>query len=211
MWSAPEVILYGKTSKASDVYSFAIIVWEMLTRKIPFGDLTENPIKLIKNIINSNLRPPIPPSCPAILTKVLQQCWSENPDARPTLLVVIDTLIQAASENVDLNEAAFLKIERASEISVKPSWHIPYEEIVFEKKIGHGSFGQVYLGTFRGQKVAVKRLAGIVSSGQMNDFINELSIMSEMRHPNIVLFIGACLTPPNICIGIKLFFILNYY
>jgi len=34
----------------------------------------------------------------------------------------------------------------------------------------------------------------------MLDFRAETALLSEMRHPNIVMFIGACLRPPNLCI-----------
>jgi chemotaxis protein histidine kinase CheA len=74
-------------------------------------------------------------------------------------------------------------------------WEVPREDIhVSNKILGTGGWGYVAEGTFRGQKVAVKCLhRGILSQFTTNHVRREISIMAQVRHPNLVLLIGAVL------------------
>merc|ERR1712137_107693 len=66
---------------------------------------------------------------------------------------------------------------------------------------GRGAFGEVYRGQLHGKEVAIKKLlVQNVNETSLKEFRQEISIMSNLRHPNILLFIGACLDPENICI-----------
>jgi hypothetical protein len=62
-------------------------------------------------------------------------------------------------------------------------WIIDYNEIQVGKQIGLGSYGVVYRGKWKGVDVAVKRFI-------MLEFRAEMAFLSELHHPNIVLFIG---------------------
>jgi serine/threonine protein kinase len=70
LWTAPEVIMGSQPTPASDVYSFAIVLWELLTRHVPFDDDVQTPIRLLRMITNSNLRPTLPEGCPPQLIRV---------------------------------------------------------------------------------------------------------------------------------------------
>ena len=74
-------------------------------------------------------------------------------------------------------------------------WEVPREDVhVSNKILGTGGWGYVAEGTFRGQKVAVKCLhRGILSQFTTNHVRREISIMAQVRHPNLVLLIGAVL------------------
>ena len=74
-------------------------------------------------------------------------------------------------------------------------WEVPEEDVhVSSKILGTGGWGYVAEGTFRGQKVAVKCLhRGILSQFTTNHVRREISIMAQVRHPNLVLLIGAVL------------------
>ena len=71
---------------------------------------------------------------------------------------------------------------------------VPYDEIKVEKKIGEGSFGEVYMATFRGAQVAVKQMRTPVflqfTDNDIEEFRKEAYMMSRLRHPNIVLVMG---------------------
>ena len=62
-----------------------------------------------------------------------------------------------------------------------------------EKLVGEGSYGSVYRGRWKGKVVAVKMISADVTRDAFDDFIGELSLMSDLRHPNIVLFMAAVL------------------
>ena len=72
-------------------------------------------------------------------------------------------------------------------------WIIPCDEIVIsENELGRGSWGWVKEGTFRGTKVAVKQMHGIiVSPHNRRLFEREMKMAARSRHPNLLLFIGA--------------------
>jgi len=70
---------------------------------------------------------------------------------------------------------------------------ISQNEVVLGKKLGEGQFGVVYEGKCRGVTVAIKILNQTqMSQEDIDDFKNEVGIMVHLRHPNIVLLMGAC-------------------
>lgn len=80
------------------------------------------------------------------------------------------------------------------------SWQIDYNELVLMDCIGKGAFGAVYKAKWRGTTVAMKKIhAQGMSKKEIDTFFREIHTISKLRHPNIVLFLGACLTEPNIC------------
>ncbi|CAI6001345.1 unnamed protein product [Closterium sp. NIES-64] len=71
-------------------------------------------------------------------------------------------------------------------------WEIRWEDIQLGQEVGHGACGTVYHGTWNGSDVAVKVFARHDISGDfMRDFKKEIRIMEKLRHPNILLFMGA--------------------
>ncbi|CAM8982140.1 unnamed protein product [Rhodiola kirilowii] len=78
---------------------------------------------------------------------------------------------------------------------------IPWEEITLGERIGLGSYGEVYHGDWHGTEVAVKRFLNQSITGEsLEEFISEVRIMRRVRHPNVVLFMGAITRPPNLSI-----------
>ena len=80
-------------------------------------------------------------------------------------------------------------------------WEIDPGEIELGRRIGIGSYGEVFKGTYRFTDVAVKRILGRDASlAVVEDFKAEIAIMRRLRHPNIVQFMGAITRPPSLCI-----------
>jgi serine/threonine protein kinase len=76
MWMAPEVILGEKYTEKADVYSFGVILWEIMTRKEPYED--KEAMQIVLEVVNKGLRPKIPPhyfDCP--LVPLMRDCWEE--------------------------------------------------------------------------------------------------------------------------------------
>ena len=59
------------------------------------------------------------------------------------------------------------------------------------------------MGRFRGSRVAVKKLLRLslpLDNRVLDDFNREAQVMASLRHPNVVLFMGACIAPPDLMI-----------
>ncbi|CAA7408051.1 unnamed protein product [Spirodela intermedia] len=82
-WMAPE-LLNGSSSLVSekvDVFSFAIVMWELLTGEEPYADMHYGAI--IGGIVSNTLRPKIPESCDPEWKSLMERCWSPEPSERP--------------------------------------------------------------------------------------------------------------------------------
>lgn len=83
--------------------------------------------------------------------------------------------------------------------------HLEFADIEIGDKIGGGGVGIIYNGWFREEPVAVKTLMDTrLDDALKQEYLDELLIMSRLRHSNIVSFIGACMTPPNLCFVMEL-------
>jgi serine/threonine protein kinase len=96
-WTAPEVLSdKSKSTSKADVYSFAIIMWEVFCRKRPFYNLTHD--KVIEAISVRKDRPSLLDVEKQIgrevpeLVDLIKKCWCENPDHRPTFTDILSTL-----------------------------------------------------------------------------------------------------------------------
>jgi serine/threonine protein kinase len=83
--------------------------------------------------------------------------------------------------------------------------HIEFKELEVGERIGGGGVGVIYKGWFRNQPVALKTLFDTrVSEDLKNEYMDELLVMSKVRHSNIVDFLGACMAAPNWCFVMEL-------
>ncbi|XP_017424949.1 uncharacterized protein LOC108333936 isoform X2 [Vigna angularis] len=83
-WMAPE-LLNGSSNKVSekvDVFSFGIVLWEILTGEEPYANMHYGAI--IGGIVNNTLRPTIPSYCDLEWKTLMEQCWAPNPAVRPS-------------------------------------------------------------------------------------------------------------------------------
>ena len=87
-WLAPEVINSGHSSMGSDVYSYGIILWEVMTRKEVYAGLTAE--QIIAKVANSTLRPALTPNLP--LRDVMAGCWAQSAQSRPSFAEIVQTL-----------------------------------------------------------------------------------------------------------------------
>ncbi|KAI9988865.1 hypothetical protein PInf_022454 [Phytophthora infestans] len=69
---------------------------------------------------------------------------------------------------------------------------IPREKVILQQRISRGGYGEVYVGTFNGQRVAIKMLLPETRKRihSVNEFLAEVKLMASLEHPRIVEFIG---------------------
>ncbi|XP_052181016.1 probable serine/threonine-protein kinase SIS8 isoform X2 [Diospyros lotus] len=80
-------------------------------------------------------------------------------------------------------------------------WYIDFLELTVGTRVGIGFFGEVFRGIWNGTDVAIKVfLVQDLTVENIEDFCNEISILSRLRHPNVILFLGACTKPPRLSI-----------
>ena len=80
-----------------------------------------------------------------------------------------------------------------------------WEDLEIADKIGGGGVGIIYNGWFGEQPVAIKTLMDSrVDEALKQEYLDELLVMSKLKHSNIVEFVGACMTPPNLCFVMEL-------
>lgn len=81
---------------------------------------------------------------------------------------------------------------------------IPFDELQYDRKLSEGGYGIVYRGRWKHTVVAIKEIKKeIIEQDKLEEFKNECAVMEVIRHPNIVLFLGACTKAPNLCIVLE--------
>jgi len=90
-WMPPESILRRMYSTKSDVFSFGVVIWEILTRQVPYQGL--NAVEAAIQVATQGLRLPIPEDSPPLLAELMRMCWRENADERPTFNEICEKLI----------------------------------------------------------------------------------------------------------------------
>ncbi|PIN19720.1 Tyrosine kinase [Handroanthus impetiginosus] len=88
------------------------------------------------------------------------------------------------------------------EPSLAMDWlEISWDELHIKERVGAGSFGTVHRAEWHGSDVAVKVLTiQDFQDDQLKEFLREVAIMKRIRHPNVVLFMGAVTKRPHLSI-----------
>lgn len=104
-WMAPEALLENKFTSKSDVFSFGILVWEIVTLgSTPYESLSS--VQVLEKVKLGG-RLDKPHHCKAELFDVMVKCWSHNPRDRPTfseLAVELEKMLMSENDYIELNQ-----------------------------------------------------------------------------------------------------------
>lgn len=89
-WMAPEVIEHKPYNHKADVFSFGVVLWELLTGKIPYDNLT--PLQAAVGVVQKGLRPTVPRQTHPLVVTLLEKCWQQEPSLRPEFSEIIEIL-----------------------------------------------------------------------------------------------------------------------
>ena len=115
-YMAPEVIKNQKYHYPADIYSLAVLMWEIITRELPFQNLSQ--IEAAGCVALEGKRPPFPKGIPAQVRLIIEKCWSGKPEERMSTEEVIK-----AVEDLDM------KLSEESKTWLNtPNGHPVYDE-----------------------------------------------------------------------------------
>ena len=110
-WMAPEIIRNEPCSEKVDIWSYGVVLWELLSGEIPYKDVDSSAI--IWGVGNNSLHLPIPASCPDGYRLLVKQCWSAKPRNRPSFKHIEIHLGIAAEEVLSTDPEAYFKTQQA--------------------------------------------------------------------------------------------------
>ncbi|XP_064781512.1 mitogen-activated protein kinase kinase kinase 7-like isoform X1 [Oncorhynchus masou masou] len=87
-WMAPEVFEGINYSEKCDVFSWGIILWEVITRRKPFDEIG-GPAFRIMWAVHNGTRPPLIKSLPKPIESLMTRCWSKDPSQRPSMEEIV--------------------------------------------------------------------------------------------------------------------------
>ncbi|KAI5614277.1 ephrin type-A receptor 8, partial [Silurus asotus] len=123
-WTAPEAISYRKFTSASDVWSYGIVMWEVMSYgERPYWEMSNQDV--IK-AVEESYRLPSPMDCPAALYQLMMDCWQKDRNSRPKfdeIVSLLDKLIRNPSSLVSpTNRVSNLLVEHGSAFSSVGEW-----------------------------------------------------------------------------------------
>jgi mitogen-activated protein kinase kinase kinase 9 len=116
----PEVIKSSTYSKASDVWSFGVLLWELLTGEVPYKGI--DPLAIAYGVAVNKLKLPIPSSCPSIFSELIHGCWHSDPHKRLTFEQIIECL-------TEISKSPFATTPNESFWIMQQDWKSEIEEM----------------------------------------------------------------------------------
>lgn len=120
-WMAPELIQGKKSNDLCDVYSFGVLLWEMLTREVPFKGMEGFQVAWM--VVEKRQRPVLPEKAPEEIKELISTCWAHDPKDRKDFKQIILDL-----EKMELDQE--LMDETNSFMGNKEDWEEEYEDLV---------------------------------------------------------------------------------
>ncbi|XP_052388070.1 mitogen-activated protein kinase kinase kinase 10-like [Carassius gibelio] len=122
-WMAPEVIKLSLFSKSSDVWSFGVLLWELLTGEVPYREI--DALAVAYGVAMNKLTLPVPSTCPEAFAQLLEECWCPNPHGRPSFGSILKRL-------VDIEQSAMFQMPLESFHSLQEDWRLEIQQMFDE-------------------------------------------------------------------------------
>lgn len=158
-WMAPEVLMSSPYyNEKVDVYSFGILLWELLTEERPYQN--DDPISLPYEIVEKNHRPEIPDNVPINLKKLIEKCWDKDPKLRPSFHQIISDLSDSSYQFPGCELVVLIQ-----ETGAKKIIHRLSSTIVNNRNKRNGYT----------LKRSIQRISDIIINGNYEDFCDSLN------------------------------------
>ncbi|EFN75282.1 Mitogen-activated protein kinase kinase kinase 9 [Harpegnathos saltator] len=119
-WMAPEVIKKSTFSKASDVWSYGVLLWELLTGEIPYKGI--DTLAIAYGVAVNKLTLPIPSTCPQPWRYLMEECWASDSHARPGFAEILIALEEVRD--------AFAATPHESFHTMQEDWRLEIEQVL---------------------------------------------------------------------------------
>ncbi|KAM3735041.1 hypothetical protein ACB098_10G061500 [Castanea mollissima] len=90
-WMAPEVLRNEPSNEKSDVFSFGVILWELMTESIPWNNL--NALQVVGVVGFMNRRLDLPEDLDPQVATIIKDCWQSDPEQRPSFEAIIQRIM----------------------------------------------------------------------------------------------------------------------
>ena len=124
-WMAPEVIRSEPYSGKADVYSFSLMVWQLITREDPFHNESDSAAVAIRVATDKNIRPPFPDNTPKPIQELIETCWDDDPSKRWKFDRFTETLQNIQESGITPAEKAWLEDPNGHQVYYKEEDETP--------------------------------------------------------------------------------------